>query len=148
MDKKIESRRDFIKKSVTATIGVPFIINGTVLGKNGGIAASDRITIGIIGAGGRIRSVADDFMKEKDVQILGVCDVRESHREIAKKMVDSKQDNHDCKMYRYHEDLLARKDIDAVLIGTGDRGHAVLSAIAASTGKDVYSEKPFSLTVG
>ncbi len=148
MSTKKESRRNFIKKAATATIGIPFIVNGIALGANGGTAASDRITIGIIGAGGRIRSVANDFIKEKDVQFLGVCDVRESHREMAKKMVDNKQGNQDCKMYRFHEDLLARKDIDAVLIGTGDRGHAILSAFAAAAGKDVYSEKPFSLTVG
>ena len=63
-------------------------------------------------------------------------------------MVDRAYGNKDCKAYRFHEELLGRNDIDAVLVATGDRWHAVLSVLAAKAGKDVYCEKPVSLTIG
>jgi predicted dehydrogenase len=68
-------------------------------------------------------------------------------RKMGKQMVDSHYGNQDCMATRFHEDVLGRDDIDAVLIGTGDRWHAVLSILAAKAGKDAYCEKPFSLTI-
>ena len=63
-------------------------------------------------------------------------------------MVDKHYANNDCQAYRFHEDILQRDDIDAVLIVTGDRWHAVLSVLATRAGKDVYCEKPCCLTIG
>jgi len=78
---------------------------------------------------------------------LAVCDCWESRREKAKSIIDKHHNNTDCRAHRYHEELLAREDIDAVLIATGDRWHAVMSILAAHTGKDIYCEKPYCLTI-
>ena len=139
-------RRDFL--AGTAALAVPMVIPASVLGAEGRAAPSERINIGAIGVGGRGRSVLGDFMNQRDVQCLAVSDCFAGRRNAGKKMVDDRYGNQDCKAYRFHEELLDRDDIDAVLIATGDRWHAVLSVLAAKAGKDVYCEKPFCLTIG
>lgn len=110
-------------------------------------ALGDRIRLGVIGVGPRGRYVLDHFMREPDVQVMAVADCFAERREAAKVFVDAKQGNRDCAVYRRHEEVLERQDIDAVLIATGDRWHAVLSALAARAGKDVYCEKPVTLCI-
>ena len=88
------------------------------------------------------------MLVEPDVQFLAICDPNKSRREIIKKIVDEKYGNKDCAMYRDIREFLAlRTDLDAVLIATGDRWHALASVMAMRAGKDVYSEKPSSLTI-
>ena len=82
-----------------------------------------------------------------DVRCVAVCDVQAERRKAGKKLVDQHYGNKDCVLYRDFRDLLARADINAVLIGTGDRWHAPASILAAQAGKDVYSEKPCGLTI-
>ena len=108
---------------------------------------SDRIRLGVIGLGPRGRYVLSHFLREADVQVVAVCDAAEERRNEAKQMVDQHHGNTACVTYRQHEQVLERQDIDAVLIATGDRWHAVLSCLAAKAGKDVYCEKPFALTI-
>lgn len=108
---------------------------------------SDRIRLGAIGQGPRGQYVLSHFLKEADVQVVAVCDAFEERRNQSKKMVDEHYGNSACATYRLHEHILERPDIDAVLIATGDRWHAVLSALAAKAGKDIYCEKPFTLTI-
>lgn len=126
----------------------PLIVPGSALGLNGAVPPSDRITMGAIGIGGRMRSDLNDFLKEKDVQVVAVCDCFAERRKTGKEMVDQHYGNSDCASYRFHEKVLDRDDIDAVLIATGDRWHAVLSTLAARAGKDIYCEKPFCLSIG
>lgn len=108
---------------------------------------SDRIRLGVIGLGPRGRYVLGHFLKEDDIQVVAVCDAAEERRNEAKQIVDQRYANTACLTYRQHEQVLERQDIDAVLIATGDRWHGVLSALAAKAGKDVYCEKPFTLTI-
>jgi predicted dehydrogenase len=112
-----------------------------------GTAASDRITIGVIGTGPRGAYVLSHFLKEKHVQVVAVADCFANRRSEAKAAVDTVYGNKDCAAYRFHEEILDRKDIDVILIATGDRWHTVLSVLAAEAGKDVYCEKPISLTI-
>jgi predicted dehydrogenase len=88
------------------------------------------------------------MLKQPDCQCVAICDVQSTRRESAKKVVDKHYNNQDCKTYRDFRELLARPDIDAVLIATGDRWHAAASIHAAKAGKDIYSEKPCGLTIG
>jgi len=82
------------------------------------------------------------------VQFVAICDAKKSQREAVKRIVDNKYGNKDCAMYRDMREFLAtRTDIDALLIATGDRWHATASTLAMRAGKDVYSEKPSSMTV-
>jgi predicted dehydrogenase len=140
------SRRHFLRRSAVA-FGAPLFIPGSVLGLNGAVAPSNRITVGGIGLGPRGREVLKSFLNQRDVQFVMIADVQETRREVVRVMVNRAYDNQDCAKTGEMLDVLGRKDIDAVVIATGDRWHAVASILAARAGKDVYCEKPCSMTV-
>ena len=87
------------------------------------------------------------MLKIKEAKFIAICDVRNERRELIKSTADQNYGDRDCKMYEDQYELLAREDIDAVLIATGDRWHTPLSIIAAQHGKDVYCEKPCSMSI-
>jgi len=138
------TRRRFLRAAVQAggVLAAPSIVRAAALGKGGVVAPSERITLGAIGIGGRGSYVLGCMLWEPDVQCVAVCDVRRSRRDRAKQRVDAKYGNKDCVTYIDYHELLARRDLDAVLIATGPNWHATLSIIAAKAGKDVYCEKP------
>ena len=139
------SRRQFLRGAVAAAGGAlaaPYVIPGAALGKNGDVVPSEQITLGGIGIGNRGSYDLGCFLREPDVRFLAVCDVKDARRRAVKRMADSKYGNEDCAMYRDFRELLARPDIDAVLIATGPNWHATASIAAAKAGKDVYCEKP------
>ena len=147
---RVLSRRAFLRKS-TAVAGIavaPLIVPARVLGRDGGVAPSNRIVLGGIGIGPRGRQVLASMLPELDVQFVADCDVQKTVRESVKAMADEHYGDRGCTVYRDFHELLARPDIDAVLVATGDRWHALASSIAARAGKDVYSEKPCGLTIG
>jgi hypothetical protein len=145
------TRREFLKHTLAVAGGTaigPTIIPASALGRGGAVPPSGRIVLGGIGLGGRGQSDLKWMLPEKDVQFVAVCDLQKSRREEVKKIVDSHYDNTDCKVYRNLEEFLAeRTDIDAVLSATGDRWHALAAIMAMRAGKDVYSEKPSSMTI-
>ena len=143
------SRRDVLKQSAAAgtAISLPWIVPARALGRTGNAAASERITLGVIGIGPRCTYDLRSILALPDVQCVAICDVQDSRREAGKALVDGHYKNKDCRLYRDLRELLARADIDAVLIATGDRWHAPASILAARAGKDVYSEKPCGLTI-
>ncbi len=128
-------------------LAAPCFVPSSALGLDGAVAPSERVTLGVIGLGGRNTSNLSNFLAQKDVQCVAVCDCFADRRQRGKEMVDKHYGTTDCVTMRLHEELLGRDDIDAVLIGTGDRWHAVLSILAAKAGKDIYCEKPFSLAI-
>jgi len=140
------TRRRFLKTTAVA-IGMPTIIPASALGKNGTVAPSNRIVVGGIGIGPRGREVLKGFLSQADVQFVMVADVQETRREVVRVMVNRQYNNQDCAKTRDMYEVLGRTDIDAVLIATGDRWHALLSILAAKAGKDIYCEKPCSMTV-
>jgi len=135
------------RKALQAAVAAPMIIPGSALGLNGATPPSDRVTLGGLGIGGRGTRVLQSFLVQSDVQMLAICDVRNERRETIKSMADQKNGNRDCAMYSDQEELWARRDIDAVLIATGDRWHTLLATMTAKSGKDVYCEKPCSMTI-
>ncbi len=141
------SRRAFLARSVGA-VAVPCFVPGRVLGKSGAVAASERIVLGAIGIGPRGRYVLGRMLDEADVQFVAVCDVQASRRQAVLDMARVKYGRDDCASYVDMFELLARDDIDAVLVATGDRWHSLASILAAKAGKDVYSEKPCGITIG
>lgn len=143
---KQASRRRFLKTS-GAAIATPYIITSTALGNADRPAASDRIVMGGIGIGNMGRGDQGDFLSRKDVQYVALCDVREEVREKSKSTVDAKYGNKDCTSYRDFRELLARSDIDAVHIATPDHWHAIIAIEACRQGKDVYCQKPETLTL-
>jgi predicted dehydrogenase len=146
MNAKTMNRRSFLKTIGALTVSSPYIISSSAFGK-GRSLPSERITLGAIGIGARGRSVLKHFLTFNEVQCLAVCDAQKKHLDLAKAIVDEHYQNQDCIAYHDFRDLLANKNIDAVLIATGDRWHAVASIMAAKAGKDIYSEKPMSLTI-
>src|SRR5262249_30171371 len=144
------TRRDLLQGSLAASavLAAPCFVPAVALGKDDKRPApSNRITLGVIGIGPRGTYDLRAMLKAPDIQCLAICDVQASRREAAKRLVDEHYQNSDCATYRDFHELLGRRDIDAVLIATGDRWHAPASMIAARAGKDVYSEKPCGLTI-
>jgi len=150
---RMRARRDFLKQSLAlagAAVGAaasPVFIPARALGRDGSVAPSERIVLGAIGIGPRGRYVLGCMLEEPDVQFVAVCDVQASRRDAVKTMADEKYGNTDCVTYRDFYELLARPDIDAVLVATGDRWHTMASILTAKAGKDVYSEKPCGITI-
>jgi predicted dehydrogenase len=138
------SRRDFLKTSALTLS--PLVLSATILGREG-IAPNSKITLGGIGINRRGSYVLDRMVSQPDVRFLAVCDVRADRRKTVKQNIDQRYGNSDCVTYRDFRELLERKDIDTVLIATGDHWHAHASIYAAQAGKDVYSEKPCAITI-
>jgi predicted dehydrogenase len=145
------NRRQFLKTSSLLTLGAPLLMAGwRARGEKG---PNDRITMGFIGTGTQGRGLLQNFLNHPNTQILAVCDVdttrREHHRKIVEEFYSIKRDADfkGCAAYPEFRDLIARKDIDAVVIATPDHWHAYIAIAACKAGKDIYCEKPLSLTI-
>src|SRR5512135_2082132 len=137
------SRRQFLRAAAAST-ALPYVIPASVLGAN---APSKQITIGFIGMGQHgVGWNLDKYLKLPAARVVMVCDVDGYRMRRSKAMVDAKYDNEDCAMSKDFRDVLARKDIDAVMISTPDHWHTLISVMAARAGKDVQCEKP-TLTI-
>jgi predicted dehydrogenase len=140
-------RRQFIKRSggvLVSAFAFPAIVPGRALGKEGAVAPSDRVTLGSIGVGWQGGSNLQAFLQDPEVQVVALCDIDQPHLEEAKNLVARKYGNADCATYALYEELLARKDIDAVCISLPDHWHAIPAIAAAQAGKDIYGEKPLA----
>ncbi len=135
------SRRRFLRRCAVGAISAPLFVRSTVFGAN------ERINMGFIGMGGQGRGDLGGFLNFKEVQVRAVCDVVKDHVQQAKDMVDRKYGNKDCEVFKDFQSITTRDDIDAVFIGTPDHWHAVISIDAMKRGKDVYCEKPETLTI-
>ena len=172
MKNKSINRRQFLKKASCAAagaIGFPYIVPSSVLGKAGSIAPSNRITLGCIGMGGQGTYDMTGFLWHSDVQVIAVCDVNKESsnydmfyqfegskagREPARERVESHYAKQKpagtykgCDSYADFRELLARDDIDAILIAVPDQWHSIPAIMAARAGKDVYAEKPLAYTI-
>jgi predicted dehydrogenase len=148
LDAKVKlSRRQMLGAGAGAALALPAFLPASALGRDGALAPSQRITLGAVGLGGRGTGVLRSFMSNRDVQFTAICDIRKIRREAIKQMADDHYGNNDCAMYRDMHEILGRQDIDAVLIATGDRWHTMASITAAKAGKDVFCEKPCSMTI-
>ena len=141
------NRRRLLKAAGGAVLLAPSIVPSSVLGKDGAVAPSERIVLGALGIGGRGTGDLRCFMDNPDVQFVAICDIRKIRRDAVKEMADTHYGNQDCDTYRNMHEILARPDIDAMLIATGDRWHTMASITAARAGKNVYCEKPCSMTI-
>ena len=139
------TRRAFMKRA--AVLAAPYIVPASVFGRNGRVAPSERIVMGGIGMGGRGGYDLSVLINESDVQVVAVCDVKKENRDRTKAMVDDHYGNNHCVTYTDFRDLLARDDIDAILAAPGDRWHTLISIMAMRVGKDIYCEKPGTLTI-
>jgi predicted dehydrogenase len=149
MGRKIE-RRVFLKQTLAAAgagITLPYFVRPSALGKAGTVAASERITLGFIGTGSHgIDMNLRTFLGHRDARAVAVCDVDPVNLNKARDIVNAKYGNKDCAVYKDFREILARPDIDAVMISTPDHWHVPIAIAAAQAGKDVECEKP-TLTI-
>lgn len=156
-DKNI-NRRQFLKKATGAAVGAisfPYIIPSSALGRANGTAASNKIIVGLVGVGKHgTRVNLRNFLAHLDSQVIAVCDVDANHLENAEKLVNAHYSQAStsgaykgCGVYNDWRELIARDDIDAVVVSTPDHWHVPISIAAIKAGKDVYCEKPLTLTI-
>ena len=144
-----DSRRAFLGKSsagVAAAIAAKFAAP-QAFAQTDQVSANDRINLGVIGIGPRCKYDLQAILKFKDIACVAIADVQESRREDGAKLVEEQTGRRDFTLYTDFRQVLDRKDVDAVLIATGDRWHTEASVMAAEAGKDVYSEKPCGITI-
>jgi predicted dehydrogenase len=151
------SRRDLMKgtavAAVGATIAAPTIIPSSALGDEKKDAPSERLNVGFIGVGKQNSGHLNAFAGRRDAQVMAVCDVDKTRREHFKNAINEKysklerKDYKGCDAYEDFHELLARPDIDAVFIATPDHWHTAIAIEACKAKKDVYCEKPLTLTI-
>ena len=145
------TRRGFVKGAALAVVAAPTIVPCSVLGGQQQQAPSERITLGFIGVGKMNGYHLSHFLGDPEVRVLAVCDVDTTRREHAKKTVDDRHASDEaykgCDAYNDFHELLARNDIDAVVIATPDHWHTHPIVEAAKAKKDIYCEKPLTLTI-
>lgn len=139
------TRREFLTHA-TALAGASVILPSRSFAQ-GKVAANDQITVAGIGLGPRGRKLLQSFLPQPDVRFVAVADVQKERREIIRRMVNRHYGNNDCETYLEMQDILARDDIDAVIIATSDRWHGTASIWAAQAGKDIYCEKPCAMSI-
>jgi predicted dehydrogenase len=144
------TRREFLTQAAAGAAGLalPLIVPASALGRADKAPASERTTIGVIGTGGRGRSLINGFLGQKDVQVVAVCDVDTKHRKMGQEVVHKKYGTKDCAAYKDFRELLGHKDLDAVVVATPDHWHALATIAAARARKDIYCEKPLANSVG
>ena len=148
--KRKSSRREFLRKSVATGIGlsvIPHIIPASALGRGGFVAPSDRIVMGVIGAGSQGMGDARWFMENNDVQFVAACDVDSTHRAKAKLSFDTHNRSTDARTYLDFRELLEKEKLDAVIIALPDHWHSIISTAVAEKEIDIYGEKPLARSI-
>jgi predicted dehydrogenase len=137
------SRRRFLLSGGAALV-MPHLITGFATARK---APSQQITMGIIGCGGQGTGNTNNFLDHPDCHVIAACDVNKNHvRDVVDK-VNKHYKNTDCKGYHDYRELLARRDIDAVMIAVPDHWHELIAVEAARHRKDIYGEKPLARTI-
>ncbi len=147
------TRREFLRNSVAAgaAFAAPIFITRSVFGAN---PPSEKITVGCIGVGRMGLGDMKEAMGFNQVQVVAVCDVDSKRVKNAQQIVENRYSAQStsgsykgCSTYKDFRELIARDDIDAVLISTPDHWHAPMAVTATRAGKDIFMQKPLSLTV-
>jgi predicted dehydrogenase len=140
------SRRRFLA-AAGLVCAAPTIVPSSVLGAEGRTAPSERITLGAVGWGMQGPGNTQAFLAQNDCQVVAACDLDTKHLEQAVNTVNNKYQNKDCKAYHDFRELMARQDIDAVMLAVPDNWHALVATEAAKQKKDIYGEKPLARTI-
>ncbi len=137
------SRRQFLLLAGAAA-ALPTLLPASALGAD---APSRRITLGVVGSGNMGTSNLRAFLREKDCQIVAACDVDQQHLNQAVGIINRTNKTKDCQRYRDFRELMARPDIDAVMLAVPDHWHELVAVEAARHKKDIYGEKPLARTI-
>ena len=140
------SRRQFIATTAAAIAG-PTILPSSVFGDADRPAPSNRITLGVVGWGMQGPGNTQAFLEQNDCQVVAACDLDKNHLAKAVDTINGYYGNKDCKAYHDYRELMARPDIDAVMLAVPDHWHALVAVEAANHKKDIYGEKPLARTI-
>jgi len=141
------SRRRFLAVAGAAAVVAPTFIPARALGRGGATAPSNRIVMGVVGWGWQGPENTKNLMGWDDCQVIAACDLDKKHLGEAVDTINSHYGNKDCQTHHDFREMMARKDIDAVMIAVPDHWHELLAVEALRNGKDVYGEKPLAKTV-
>ncbi len=147
--KRIDRRIFFRKMAVGAgaAITLPYIIPSSALGKDGAVAPSDRVVMGLIGSGSQGTSDMYEFLAKSNVQVVAACDLDQKRRDATKGIIDGKYGNTDSRMYHDYREFLAKEKVDAVILALPDQWHGIIAVACANAKLDIYGEKPLSRTI-
>nr|MCU0875379.1 Gfo/Idh/MocA family oxidoreductase [Pirellulaceae bacterium] len=142
------TRRSFLQKAATASL--PFILPSHLWAA--ATPPSGKFNVGFLGLGQRGHGLLRSFLSSEELQVLAVCDVDTTRREVARRKVEEHYagkagQNNPCATYNDFRELIARKDIDALCIATPDHWHTIPVLAALAAGKDVFCEKPLTHTI-
>ena len=140
------TRRSLLRASLAAA-AAPYVITSFSLAGEDRPAPSNRFTMGFVGVGGQGSGDMGGFLGFPEIQGVAVCDVDKNQRERARDRVNQRYGSQGCEAYNDFRDLVTRRDIDIVFCATPDHWHALVTIEAMKNGKDVYCEKPESLTI-
>ena len=141
----MKTRRQLFQGAALAVAGAPLVVKASTLGLGGATAPSDKIAVACIGLGwmgfdGHVK----DFAKVASARVVAVCDLDETHLTRARSYIDTEYGDQGCTPYHAFEEVLMRRDIDAVSIALPDHWHAIVATQAARAKKDIYCEKPLA----
>ncbi len=134
------NRRDFIKKVAAGAVSAGAAL--PALGQTKKVSANDKVVVGIVGSGGRGRGDLSNFIRQPDVEVAAVCDVYKPNLDKGLEDTGGK-----AQTYTDFRQVLDRKDIDVIVVGTPDHWHPLVMVEACKAGKDVYVEKPICHTI-
>jgi predicted dehydrogenase len=138
------NRREFLKYAGRAVAAAPLILRAT---KAGAVSPNERITMACIGVGNQGGGNTRQFLNDPRVQIVASCDADLSRAKAMAEIIENRYGQKGCTVTQDFRELIARKDIDTIMIGTPDHTHAVITLAAARVGKDIYCEKPLAYSV-
>jgi len=140
------SRRRFLKTAAGTAAAVPTVISASALGRDGAVAPSERINMGILGVGARGSGNMRMFLNYDDVRIAAICDVNKRNLDKARKLVVDKDGKDDVRIYHDFRKLNADPSIDAVMMAFPVHWHTIPSLDAIAHGKHIYYEKPMAMS--
>lgn len=140
------TRRRFLALT-GAAIAAPTIITGCATGAGKRPAPSNRITMGVVGWGMQAPGNTRAFLGNADCQVVASCNIDKDHLKASLDAINGHYKNQDCKPYHDYREMMARKDIDTVMIAVPDHWHGLISVEAAKNKKDIYGEKPLARTI-
>jgi predicted dehydrogenase len=139
------NRRRFLLAS--AALAMPAFLTGCAMAQKRTLGPSDQINLGVVGCGGQGTGNTKAFLGQKDCRVVAVCDVDKQHLTNLLNIVNKHYNNTDCNPYHDFRELMARKDIDAVMLAVPDHWHELVAVEAARHKKDIYGEKPLAKTI-
>ncbi len=129
-------------------MALPTFIPASALGADGRPAPSNRITMGVVGWGMQGPSNTGNFMRQPDCQVVASANLDQQHLAASLRAINGHYKNEDCKAYDDYREMMARTDIDSVMIAVPDHWHALIAIEAARNKKDIFGEKPLARTIG